>query len=105
MIDAHQAAAQTSDARIVFSCERYIAWSTDARRVEDINTDIHRLLPELRHEAGPVVDTQPERVHECEAEMHAAAVGGPCEEAVPATSCPPQWPTAWPVQTVTHRCA
>ena len=55
--------------------ERYIAWSTDARKVEDINTDIGRLLPELGHAPGPVVDNQPDRVKAREAEMRAIWAG------------------------------
>ncbi len=55
--------------------ERYIAWSTDARNVEDINTDIGRLLPELGHAPGPVVDNQPDRVKAREAEMRAIWAG------------------------------
>ena len=55
--------------------ERYIAWSCDTRRVEDINADIDRLLPELRHDAGPVVDAQPERIRAREAEMRAIWAG------------------------------
>ena len=51
--------------------ERYIAWSTDTRRVEDINTDIGRLLPELGHAPGPVVDGQGDRIRAREAEMRA----------------------------------
>jgi len=55
--------------------ERTIAWSTDTRNVEDINTDIGRLLPELGHAPGPVVDTQPDRVKAREAEMRAIWAG------------------------------
>lgn len=55
--------------------ERYIAWSAEARPVEDINADIGRLLPELGHDAGPVVDTQPERIRAREAEMRAIWAG------------------------------
>ena len=51
--------------------ERYIAWSTETRRVEDINTDIGRLLAELGHVPGPVVDGQDERIRAREAEMRA----------------------------------
>ncbi len=54
---------------------RYIAWSTETRPVEQINADIDRLLPELQHAAGPVVDTQPERVRLREAEMRAIWAG------------------------------
>jgi len=49
--------------------ERYLAWSTDTRPVEQINADIDRLLPELQHAAGAVVDDQPERIQSREAEM------------------------------------
>ncbi|MES2714650.1 MAG: NAD-dependent epimerase/dehydratase family protein [Pseudomonadota bacterium] len=55
--------------------ERYIAWSAEMRRVEDINADIGRLLPELGHDAAPVVDQQPERIREREAEMRAIWAG------------------------------
>jgi len=55
--------------------ERVIAWSTDTRDVEQINRDIDRLLPELRHAAGPVLDEQPERVRAREAEMRAIWAG------------------------------
>ncbi len=55
--------------------ERYIAWSAEMRRVEDINADIGRLLPELGHDAAPVVDLQPERIRDREAEMRAIWAG------------------------------
>jgi len=51
--------------------ERYIAWSTETRRVEDICGDIARLLPELGHHTPQVVDKQPERIQAREAEMRA----------------------------------
>jgi nucleoside-diphosphate-sugar epimerase len=51
--------------------ERYIAWSTDARNVEDICADIDRLLPELRHDTPKVVDPFPERIQAREAEFRA----------------------------------
>jgi nucleoside-diphosphate-sugar epimerase len=65
------------ESRIVRNGERYLAWSTETRRVEDINTDIDRLLPELGHDAGPVIDEQPDRVKAREAEMRAIWAG--CE--------------------------
>jgi dihydroflavonol-4-reductase len=46
---------------------RFIAWSTDARNVEDICRDIDRLLPELNHATPTVIDPSPERVREREA--------------------------------------
>ena len=42
--------------------ERYIAWSTDARNVEDICADIDRLLPELGHDTPPVTDNFPDHI-------------------------------------------
>jgi dihydroflavonol-4-reductase len=51
--------------------ERYIAWSTDARNVEDICADIDRLLPELNHATPPVTDPQPDRIKAREAEFRA----------------------------------
>jgi dihydroflavonol-4-reductase len=51
--------------------ERYIAWSTDARNVEDICADIDRLLPELRHDTPPVTDPFPDRIKAREAELRA----------------------------------
>jgi nucleoside-diphosphate-sugar epimerase len=46
---------------------RFIAWSTDARNVEDISADIDRLLPELNHAPATLVDPFPERIREREA--------------------------------------
>jgi nucleoside-diphosphate-sugar epimerase len=51
--------------------ERYIAWSTDARDVEQICRDIDRLLPELHHEWTAALDGQNERVKAREAEFRA----------------------------------
>ena len=53
--------------------ERYIAWSAEAVPVEQVNNGIGRLLPELRHAPGPVVDGQPERIRAREADMRAIA--------------------------------
>lgn len=55
--------------------ERYIAWSAEAVPVEAVNSGIGRLLPELRHAPGPVVDGQPERIREREADMRAIWAG------------------------------
>ena len=55
----------------VMNGERFIAWSTDTRNVEDICADIDRLLPELRHDTPPVTDPFPERIQAREAEFRA----------------------------------
>ena len=39
--------------------ERYIAWSTDTRKVEDVCASIDRLLPELGHATPSVTDNFP----------------------------------------------
>ena len=57
--------------------ERYIAWSTDARNVEDVCASIDRLLPELRHDAPAVTDNFPDRVKAREGELRAIWAG--CE--------------------------
>lgn len=49
--------------------ERYIAWSTDMRNVEDICADIDRLLPEIGHATPEVTDPFPERIQAREAEL------------------------------------
>ena len=41
--------------------ERYLACSTETRDYEDIATSIGRVLPELHHDPGPIVDNSPER--------------------------------------------
>jgi nucleoside-diphosphate-sugar epimerase len=50
------------EADYVANGERYIAWSTETRHYEDICTSIDRILPELRHDPGPIVDATPERL-------------------------------------------
>ncbi len=55
----------------VKNSERYIAWSTDMRNVEDIAADIDRLLPELRLAPPKLVDGHPERLQAREAEFRA----------------------------------
>ncbi len=57
--------------------ERYIAWSTDTRKVEDICASIDRLLPEIGHDAPQVIDPFPERIQAREEEMRAIWAG--CE--------------------------
>lgn len=51
--------------------ERYIAWSTDARNVEDICASIDRLLPELNHQYTAPVDPFPDRIKAREGEFRA----------------------------------
>jgi nucleoside-diphosphate-sugar epimerase len=55
--------------------ERYIAWSTDKRNVEDICADIDRLLPELRHRRTAPIDPFPDRIKAREAEFRAIWAG------------------------------
>jgi nucleoside-diphosphate-sugar epimerase len=49
--------------------ERYIAWSTDTRDVEDVCASIDRLLPELGHDTPAVSDTFPDRIKAREQEL------------------------------------
>lgn len=51
--------------------ERYIAWSTERRSYEDVVATIDRVLPELRHDPGPIVDPSPDRHKAREAEFRA----------------------------------
>lgn len=55
--------------------ERFIAWSTDARDVEEICADIARLLPELGHDTPEVTDPFPDRIKAREAEFRAIWAG------------------------------
>jgi nucleoside-diphosphate-sugar epimerase len=57
--------------------DRFIAWSTDARNVEDICASIDRLLPELGHATPEVTDPFPERIQAREQEMR--AIWAQCE--------------------------
>lgn len=57
--------------------ERYIAWSTDTAKVEDICASIDRLLPELGHDTPEVTDSFPDRIKAREAELRAIWAG--CE--------------------------
>ncbi len=55
--------------------ERYIAWSTDCRNVEDVCASIPRLLPELALEPATLVDPFPDRIRAREAEFRAIWAG------------------------------
>ena len=57
--------------------ERYIAWSTDTPKVEDICASIDRLLPELGHDTPQVTDPFPDRIKARESELRAIWAG--CE--------------------------
>lgn len=64
--DCHVAMLESLDVK---NGQRFIAWSTETRRVEDLCTDIDRLLPELGLQAPTMDDAQSERVKAREAEM------------------------------------
>ena len=57
--------------------ERYIAWSTDTPKVEEICASIDRLLPELGHAGAILIDPHKDHTKAREAEMRAAWAG--CE--------------------------
>ena len=55
--------------------ERYIAWSTDAVKVEDICASIDRLLPELGHDTPDVIDNHPDHIKDRETKYRAIWAG------------------------------
>lgn len=55
----------------VYNGERFIAWSTETRDVEDICASIDRLLPELGFAGAELVDPLPDKVKAKEAEFRA----------------------------------
>ena len=57
--------------------ERFIAWSTETRNVEDVCASIDRLLPELGFAGAELIDPLPESVQAREAEFR--AIWGGCE--------------------------
>lgn len=57
--------------------ERFIAWSTETRNVEDVCASIDRLLPELGFAGATLIDPLPEKVQAKEAEFR--AIWGGCE--------------------------
>ncbi len=61
----------------VHNGERFIAWSTDTPKVEEICAGIDRLLPELGHDTPEVTDPFPERIQAREEELRAIWAG--CE--------------------------
>ena len=54
---------------LVRNGERYIAWSTDTPKVEEICASIDRLLPELGHATPEVTDSFPDRIKAREQEL------------------------------------
>jgi nucleoside-diphosphate-sugar epimerase len=57
--------------------ERFIAWSTETRNVEDVCASIDRLLPELGFAGATLVDPLPDKVKAREAQFR--AIWGGCE--------------------------
>ena len=57
--------------------ERFIAWSTETRNVEDVCASIDRLIPELGFAGAELIDPLPESVQAREAEFR--AIWGGCE--------------------------
>ncbi len=57
--------------------QRFIAWSTETRNVEDICASIDRLLPELGFAGAELIDPFPEKVRAKEAKFR--AIWGGCE--------------------------
>ena len=55
--------------------ERYIAWSTETHDYEEICASIDRVLPELRHDPGPIADNTPERLKAREEEFRSIWAG------------------------------
>jgi dihydroflavonol-4-reductase len=55
--------------------ERYLAWSTETRNYEDICNSIDRVLPELHHDPGPILDRSPDRWKEREEEFRSIWAG------------------------------
>ena len=70
--DCHIGLLESVDVK---NAERYIAWSTDTRNVEDICASIDRLLPELGHDAPSVTDDFPDRIKAREKELRAVWAG------------------------------
>ena len=55
--------------------ERYIAWSTDTPKVEEICASIDRLLPELGHAGANLIDPHKDHTKARESEMRAVWAG------------------------------
>ncbi len=75
--DVAQAHIRMLQSTEVTNGERYIAWSTETRRVEDICASIDRLLPELNFAGATLVDPLPPKIQAREAEFR--AIWAQCE--------------------------
>ncbi len=72
--EAHIRMLESVDVR---NGQRFIAWSTETRNVEDVCASIDRLLPELGFAGARLVDPFPEKIQAREAEFR--AIWGGCE--------------------------
>lgn len=72
--EAHIRLLENTDVR---NGQRFIAWSTETRNVEDVCASIDRLLPELGFAGARLVDPFPEKIQAREAEFR--AIWGGCE--------------------------
>jgi nucleoside-diphosphate-sugar epimerase len=63
------------ESELVNNGERFIAFSAEKHKYEDICRGIDRVLPELRHDPGPIVDNSPERIKAREAEFRSIWAG------------------------------
>lgn len=75
--DAAEAHIRMLESVNVENGERFIAWSTDTRNVEDVCASIDRLLPELGFAGATLIDPFPEKVRAKEAEFR--AIWGACD--------------------------
>ncbi len=64
--DVHVGLLESLDAK---NGERYLSYSTERRNVEDVCSDIDRLLPELGHDTPEITDQFPERLRARENEL------------------------------------
>ena len=63
------------ESSLVANGQRYLAWSTETRPYEDVCATIDRVLPELCHDPGPIVDATPDRLKAREAEFRSIWAG------------------------------
>jgi nucleoside-diphosphate-sugar epimerase len=75
--DVAQAHIRMLESVNVENGQRFIAWSTETRDVEDVCASIDRLLPELGFAGATLVDPLPEKIQAMEAEFR--AIWGGCE--------------------------
>jgi nucleoside-diphosphate-sugar epimerase len=75
--DTAEAHVRMLESEKVKNGERFIAWSTDSREVDDVCASIDRLLPELGFAGGTKVDPFPAPIQARKAEFQAA--WGGCE--------------------------